>query len=77
MPYCEYCGASYQKKVCAECGRLFRACDCDWICNSCADNEERAESDILEPCSCKYCPCGELTEYGAVCSSCLSGAHQG
>lgn len=33
--------------------------------------------DEKTPCGCPYCPCGETTENGEVCSSCLSGAHQG
>ena len=31
----------------------------------------------MERCDCQYCFCLQDTEYGAKCSDCRAGAHQG
>lgn len=48
---------------------FFEAGDDEWLFDEHADRYER--------CDCKLCRCYNMTEYGAKCSECRSGAHQG
>jgi hypothetical protein len=41
------------------------------------DEELEHDGEDYSTCSCEYCCCENLTEFGAVCSDCILGAHQG